>query len=111
MLALSFDSGLPSLVVGMVVANLATVLPSSPGYVGTFDVPLQAVLTDAFGVPAALASSYTLLAHILLLAPVVVLGLLLLGRENLSLRALGRGRLEFRSARSAPNPAAPSLPD
>jgi uncharacterized protein (TIRG00374 family) len=111
MLALSFDSGLPSLVVGMVVANLATVLPSSPGYVGTFDVPLQAVLTDAFGVPAALAGSYTLLAHVLLLAPVVVLGLLLLGRENLSLRALGRGRLELRSARGAPNPAARSLPD
>ena len=98
MLACGFDSGLSSLLAGMVAANLATALPSSPGYVGTFDVPLQSVLGDTFGVATAVASSYTLVAHAVLLVPVVVLGAALLGRERLSLRALSRGRVEPRRA-------------
>jgi len=98
MLAFGFDSGILSLIAGMVAANLATVLPSSPGYVGTFDVPLQSTLSDSFGVNAAVATGYTLLAHALLFVPVVLLGLALLGREDLSLRALGSGKLRSRSA-------------
>lgn len=99
MLALGFDSGVGSLAVGMVAANLATVLPSSPGYVGTFDVPLQAALNDGFGVTTATAASYTLLTHAVLLVPVVLVGLVLLAREDLSPRALGRGKVETRSER------------
>ena len=98
MLDFGFNSGILSLVAGMVVANLATALPSSPGYVGTFDVPLQLLLTDTFGVPSALAASYTVLTHAVLLVPVVVAGLALLSREDLSLRSLTRGRVESRSA-------------
>lgn len=98
MLVVGFDSGIQSLAVGMVVANLATVIPSSPGYVGTFDVPLQAALVDGFGVSAVTAASYTLLTHAVLLVPVVVVGLVLLSREDLSLKALGHGRVEARSA-------------
>lgn len=111
MLAFGFDSGLLGLVVGMVAANLATVVPSSPGYVGTFDVPLQLVLGE-FGVPMATASSYTLVTHAVLLVPVVAVGLVLLGRENLSLGALRRGRIQARSRPQAPIVApASSLPD
>jgi hypothetical protein len=98
MLAFGFDSGLLSLVAGMVVANLATALPSSPGYVGTFDVPLQRLLSETFGVPDAAAAGYTLVTHAVLLVPVVVAGLALLSREDLSLRSLTRGRVESRSA-------------
>ncbi len=98
MIGFGFDSGVFSLVAGMVAANLATAVPSSPGYIGTFDVPLQSVLVDSFGVTAAVASSYTLVAHASLLVPVTLVGLLLLSREDLSIRALGRGRLELRSA-------------
>ena len=98
MVAFGFDSGMLSLVAGMVVANLATALPSSPGYVGTFDVPLQRLLSETFGVPDALAASYTLVTHAVLLVPVVVAGLILLGREDLSFRSLTRGRVESRSA-------------
>lgn len=98
MLAVGFDSGILSLAAGMVVANLATALPSSPGYVGTFDLPLQLLLTDTFGVADATAASYTLLTHAVLLVPVVVAGLALLSREDLSLRSLTRGRVESRSA-------------
>ncbi len=111
MLAFGFNSGPLSLIAGMVAANLATVVPSSPGYVGTFDLPLQSVLADTFGVATATASSYTLVAHALLLLPVVLLGLVLLGREDLSLRALGQGRVELRSAARPRAPSTQALPD
>lgn len=98
MLSVGFDSGIWSLTAGMVVANLATVLPSSPGYVGTFDLLLQHLLTDTFDVDAATAGAYTLLTHAVLLVPVVVVGLVLLSREDLSWRGLARGRVEGRAA-------------
>jgi len=98
MLCVGFDSGIWSLTAGMVVANLATVLPSSPGYVGTFDLLLQHLLTDTFEVEMATAGAYTLLTHAVLLVPVVVVGLLLLSREDLSWKGLARGRVEGRTA-------------
>lgn len=55
------------------VVNLATTLPSAPGYVGTFDLPGIAVLV-AYGVPRALAASYTLVLHGALWFPVTLLG-------------------------------------
>jgi hypothetical protein len=101
MLALGFNSGLASMIIGMVTANLATALPSTPGYVGTFDAPLHFTLAGGFGVDDALAGSFTLLAHALLLVPVVIVGLLLLSREDLSWGALSRGRIEARASESA----------
>lgn len=98
MLSVGFNSGIWSLTAGMVVANLATVLPSSPGYVGTFDLLLQHLLTDTFGVDLATAGAYTLLTHAVLLVPVVLVGLVLLSREDLSLRGLAHGRVEGRTA-------------
>ena len=41
------------------VVNLATTLPSAPGYIGTFDGPGIAVLT-LYGVDPAVATAYTL---------------------------------------------------
>jgi glycosyltransferase 2 family protein len=109
MLAVGFTSGIWSLVAGMVVANLATVLPSSPGYVGTFDVLLQHLLSDTFDVDAATAGVYTLLTHAVLLIPVVVAGLILLSREEISVRGLARGRVEERDA-SPLERVGPALP-
>ena len=94
MLAVGFGISIWGLVAGMVVANLATVLPSSPGYVGTFDVLLQHLLNDTFDVDAATAGVYTLLTHAVLLIPVVVAGLMLLSREDISFRGLARGKVE-----------------
>jgi uncharacterized protein (TIRG00374 family) len=56
------------------VVNLFTTLPSSPGYVGTFDVPGIAVLT-AHGVAQAIATGYTLVLHVALWLPITLLGL------------------------------------
>ena len=55
------------------IVNLATTLPSAPGYVGTFDAPGIAVLT-AYGVPPEIAAGYTLVLHAALWFPITLLG-------------------------------------
>jgi glycosyltransferase 2 family protein len=55
------------------IVNLATTLPSAPGYVGTFDAPGIAVLV-AYGVPGEMAAGYTLVLHAALWFPITVLG-------------------------------------
>ncbi|MBM4424116.1 MAG: flippase-like domain-containing protein [Chloroflexi bacterium] len=65
------------------IVNLATTLPSAPGYVGTFDAPGIAVLT-AYGVEGGLAASYTLVLHAALWLPITALGLYYFGKESLS---------------------------
>jgi uncharacterized protein (TIRG00374 family) len=55
------------------IVNLATTLPSGPGYVGTFDLPGIAIL-QAYGVDKTLAASYTLVLHVALWFPITALG-------------------------------------
>ncbi|MEJ2597431.1 MAG: lysylphosphatidylglycerol synthase transmembrane domain-containing protein [Anaerolineales bacterium] len=64
------------------IVNLATTIPSAPGYVGTFDAPGIAVLT-AYGVEKAIAAAYTLVLHIALWLPITLLGAYFLAREGL----------------------------
>lgn len=71
------------------VVNLATTLPSAPGYVGTFDAPGIAVLM-LYGVPEATATAYTLVLHAALWLPVTLLGLVYMIREGLSWSDFGR---------------------
>ena len=72
------------------IVNLATTIPSAPGYIGTFDAPGIAVLT-AFGVDQANAAGYTLVLHVALWLPITLLGGYYLAREGIkwsdSLRA------------------------
>ncbi len=72
------------------IVNLATTIPSAPGYIGTFDAPGIAVLT-AYGVDHATAAGYTLVLHVALWVPITALGAYYLAREgikwNESLRA------------------------
>ena len=67
------------------VVNLATTLPSTPGYVGTFDAPGIAILTQ-WGVPQALATGYTLVLHVALWLPITVLGGLFMLAEHVGWR-------------------------
>ena len=64
------------------IVNLATTLPSAPGYVGTFDAPGIALLT-AYGVPGEVAAGYTLLLHVALWLPITALGAYYFAREGL----------------------------
>jgi len=75
---------------GAAVANLATLIPSSPGYVGTFDLALQKVLVDVFHVASDVAASATLVIHLTFILPVVALGLFFLWKEDLPLAQLAR---------------------
>lgn len=92
MLGFGIHVGYVAGVLGMAAANLATVMPSSPGYVGTFDWPLQAVLVSAYGVDPAQAVAYTLVTHALIVLPVAFIGLMLLAREGISLASIRLGR-------------------
>jgi uncharacterized protein (TIRG00374 family) len=65
------------------IVNLATTLPSAPGYVGTFDKPGIAVLT-LYGIQANLAAAYTLVLHAALWLPITLLGFYYMIREGLS---------------------------
>jgi uncharacterized protein (TIRG00374 family) len=63
------------------IVNLATTIPSAPGYIGTFDAPGIAVLT-AYGVDQATAAGYTLVLHVALWLPITLLGAYFLTREG-----------------------------
>jgi hypothetical protein len=64
------------------IVNLATTLPSAPGYVGTFDAPGIAVLM-AYGVTQEIAAGYTLVLHAALWVPITVVGAIYFLREGL----------------------------
>ena len=77
-------------------ANFATLLPSSPGYAGTFDAALTKVAQDALSISAGLAGAYDIIVHATLFLPVVVVGTLVLWRSHVS----------FGQLTHAPKPAA-----
>lgn len=73
MQAFDFDMTFFGLMLMNGIVNLATTLPSAPGYVGTFDAPGIAVLT-AYGIPGEIAAGYTLVLHAALWFPITLLG-------------------------------------
>ena len=68
----------------MVVANLGILIPSSPGYIGTFHFFALSALA-VFGVARETALSYAVVSHAMQYLLVTGLGILFLWRENLSL--------------------------
>jgi uncharacterized protein (TIRG00374 family) len=64
------------------IVNLATTIPSAPGYVGTFDAPGIAVL-KAYNVDAGIAAGYTLVLHAALWLPITLLGAYYAAREGI----------------------------
>lgn len=56
------------------VGNLATLVPSGPGYVGTFEAGIQAVLHGALNIPLEMSFSYAVVLHATLYFPVTVWG-------------------------------------
>ncbi len=74
MQAFDFEVSFFALMLMNGIVNLATTIPSAPGYIGTFDAPGIAVL-EAFGIPKATAAGYTLVLHVALWLPITALGL------------------------------------
>jgi uncharacterized protein (TIRG00374 family) len=79
-----FAASLPLAFLVGSAANFATLVPSSPGYVGTFDGALITVLRDTAGVAVAPATAYAIVVHATLFLPVVVLGTLVLWRSHMT---------------------------
>lgn len=77
------------------VANLWTLVPSAPGYVGPFEHGVSLTLRDALGVPGGTALSYAILLHAALWVPITVAGAIVWWRLHLSLADVRRaGRRE-----------------
>jgi glycosyltransferase 2 family protein len=68
------------------VANLFTIIPSSPGFVGPFDYAAKMVLTGVFAISSGLAISYVILLHAALYFPVTFLGLYYWLHEHFSFK-------------------------
>ncbi len=66
------------------VANLATLIPSSPGYVGAFEYGVILVVAGPLGFGRELALSYAVVVHAALYLPVTLLGFVFWWRESLS---------------------------
>ena len=75
------------------VVNLATTLPSAPGYIGTFDGPGIEIL-KVFGVTPSVAAAYTLVLHAALWLPITLLGFWYMAYESLSWRDFGQAVAE-----------------
>ncbi len=80
--AFNFEVSFFTLMLMNGIVNLATTLPSAPGYVGTFDAPGIAVLM-AYGISQEIAAGYTLVLHIALWVPITVVGAIYFLREGL----------------------------
>jgi uncharacterized protein (TIRG00374 family) len=89
--AFNFEVSFFVLMLMTAVVNLATTLPSSPGYVGTFDTPGIKTLT-AYGIQETVAASYTLVLHAALWLPITLLGFYFLYREGVSWQDFQRAR-------------------
>lgn len=73
--ALAFGIELPLYVFTFTAAitSLTTLIPSAPGYVGTFHYVVKETL-GLFAVPAQIAASYSIVVHLVLWLPITLIG-------------------------------------
>jgi hypothetical protein len=90
------------------VANFATLLPSAPGYVGTFDAALIKLVMDIEGANIEYATAYALVVHTVLVVPIVLLAAFIMWRANLSIGHVMRSSLP-RSRPTVADPAADAV--
>lgn len=89
---LAFGSDLPpagSLLL-VVASYLSFAVPAVPGALGVFEALVKTALVAAYALDPAVALGYALTLHLMLVAPISLLGALVLAREGLSLADLGR---------------------
>ncbi len=85
--AFHLDVGFDAYLVIVSAANLALSVFASPGGVGPFEVTTREVLVF-FNVSSAAASAYAIALHALLLAPVILVGALLIWSSRVSMREI-----------------------
>jgi hypothetical protein len=82
-LACNLDVGVTQILYVMCYVNLGAMLPSAPGYVGTYQWFCTHSLS-AFGVEKEAALAFSFVSHIVWYVPLTLLGLVLFLRERLS---------------------------
>lgn len=82
--SLSFDINLPLYVpiLTVVIVNLGIMIPSAPGYIGTFEFFCISALA-LFFVEESTALSFAIVLHAVLFVPITVIGLIYFWKENL----------------------------
>lgn len=64
------------------IANLVTIIPAAPGYIGTWEAVTKAVLV-AYGVAGGEALGYAIVLHVALWLPITLLGAYFMAREGI----------------------------
>ena len=75
--------------VALVITTISVVVPSSPGYVGSYHFLCQLSL-GLFAVPKGPALSFAFVMHAVNIFPVFFLGLFILSREKISLASIAK---------------------
>lgn len=70
----------------LVIINLGTMIPSSPGYIGTFEFFCAKSLA-VFGILEAPAMGFALVLHVVQFVPITLVGLYFMVRQGVSLRS------------------------
>jgi uncharacterized protein (TIRG00374 family) len=89
------------------IVNLATTLPSAPGYIGTFDTPGILILQQ-FGIAGGLAAGYIFTLHVALWVPVTLVGGYYFIREHLRWSDFSAAEAQVREAEAAASPGSAS---
>lgn len=87
------------------VANMATLIPSSPGYIGQFEFGVKLVLNGALDVPQNLALAFAILVHAALYFPITIWGVVEWSRQHLSFRQIQDVDEEAEADGTAPSEA------
>ena len=72
----------------LVITTISILVPSSPGYVGTYHYLCQLSL-GLFGVPESPALTFAIVVHGISFFPVLLVGLILISFEGMSFKSLG----------------------
>lgn len=85
-LSFAFSLNIPiySIALVLILLNVGVMIPSSPGYVGTFEFFCIKGLSF-FNIPEEVAFGYAIVLHIMMSVPIIIFGLLLLWKEGMSL--------------------------
>jgi uncharacterized protein (TIRG00374 family) len=82
----SFDTlpwSAPYLTLGLV--GLGVAVPSAPAFIGPLHVAIIYSLSSAYGIPKSEATGFAVVMHLLMMAPVTIVGLMLMWKEGLTL--------------------------
>jgi uncharacterized protein (TIRG00374 family) len=91
--------------------NFATLIPSSPGYAGTFDAAVITVLqSPEVGIPAFQATAYDFAVHMTLLVPVTIVGTLVLWRSHVTFGQITHASVPLSAEASSPPSAIGTRP-